>query len=143
MTQLTRPARAAALAVAFLTLALGCSGGRKTALAAVTGKITVDGQPLTSGQVSFVPTSKDVEKSGLSAGTIDSSGNYTIYTDGKAGAPVGTYKITVTPAMMPTADGKPPTMPFNQKYRDIASTTLTKEVIASPEAGRYDLKLDK
>jgi hypothetical protein len=143
MTPFLRPARAVLAVVACLTLALGCSGGKKATLAPVTGTVTVGGQPLTSGQVSFVPTTKDVQAAGLSAGTIDSSGKYTIYTDGKAGAPLGTYKITVTPSMMPTADGKPPTMPFNNKYRDIATTSLTKEVIASPEAGRYDLSLEK
>ena len=141
MTQFLRPA-GTTLVLACLTLALGCSGGKKVTLAPVSGTVTVAGQPATSGQVSFLPTSKDAEKAGLSAGTIDSSGKYTIYTDGKPGAPLGTYKVTVTPSMVPV-DGKMPKAAFNTKYQNPNSTTLQFEVIASPDASRYDLKLDK
>jgi hypothetical protein len=142
MIQLHRATRAA-LFLSCLALALGCSGGKGVTLAPVSGTVTVDGQPVTSGQVTFIrTTTKDEEKSGLSAGTIDSGGKYTIFTDGKAGVPPGTYKITVTPSMVPV-DGKAPTANFNAKYRDPSATPLQKEVVASPEAGRYDLKLEK
>lgn len=141
MKQMSRSVRPL-LALACLTLALGCSGGKKLNLAPVSGTVTVGGQPLTAGQVSFLPATKDQEGT-LSAGTIGSDGKYTIFTGGKSGAPLGKYKVTVTPSMMPSADGKAPTFAFNQKYRDAKTTTLLFEVVEKPDAGRYDLKLDK
>jgi hypothetical protein len=132
----------ATLVLSCLTLAPGCSGAKKLNLAPVSGTVKVGGVPLTSGQISFLPTSKEQEGT-LAAGTIGADGTFTISTGGKSGAPLGTYKITITPSMVPTGDGKPPTASFNVKYQSIASTPLTKEVIATPEAGRYDFNLDK
>jgi hypothetical protein len=124
-------------------LAQGCSS-KKASLAPVSGKVTVDGQPVTSGQVSFFPAEKkeDAAKTGLAAGNIESDGTYTISTDGKKGAPLGKYKVSVTPSMMPTGD-KAPTTPFNQQYKNADQSGLTVEVVADPEPGRYDLKLTK
>jgi len=142
MTQFLRLA-CTTLVLTSLILTPGCSGGKSVTMAPVSGMVTVDGQPVTSGQVAFLPTGKDAEKAGLSAGTIDSSGKYTISTDGKSGAPLGTYKVTVTPSMVPV-DGKMPVAVFNEKYRTVsAANPLTIEVVANPDAGRYDLKLTK
>lgn len=139
------------LLVAGVLVVSGC--GKKTPpMAPVSGKVTVDGQPVTSGQVSFVP---DVQilgvenpaehaSTGMSAGQI-TNGEYKIYTSGKEGAPLGKYKVTVTPSMVPTspdAKSMPPTG-FSKAYSDARSTPLNMEVIASPEPGRYDLKLKK
>jgi hypothetical protein len=109
----------------------------------VSGQVTVDGQPVTSGQVSFIPTSTDAPAVGPSGGTIDSSGKYTIHTDGRAGAPLGKYKVTVNPSMVPTGDGKMPQAPFNSIYSSPRTTTLEVEVVANPASGAYDLKLKK
>jgi hypothetical protein len=109
----------------------------------VKGKVTVDNKPLTSGQVSFFPETPD-EKSKFAppSGQIDSSGNYELFTEGKAGAPAGKYKVMVTPMMAPDPNAKgPPKMPFNDKYRNAQSSGLHVEVSASAGAGAYDLKL--
>jgi hypothetical protein len=123
----------------------GC-GPKAVSLAPVSGKITVDNQPVTAGQVTLVPlgdTGKMAGKSNLSAGTIDSSGVYTIYTDGRSGAPLGKYKVTVTPSMVPTGAKEAPTTPFNAKYTDVAKTDAQIEVIDNAPPGKYDLKLSK
>jgi hypothetical protein len=111
-------------------------------MAPVSGKVTVDGQALPAGQVSFLPVDA-MTGAGLSAGTIGSNGEYAIYTDGKAGAPLGKYKVTVNPSMVPTGGAGAPTFAFNTNYRDAKSTPLTIEVVNNPEQGRYDLKLTK
>jgi len=112
--------------------------------APVSGKITVDGQPLTEGQVSFLPFDEGIQTGGgTAAGKIDPSGGYKIFTAGKDGAPLGRYKVTVTPSMVPTGDNKMPVTPFNQKYTDYKKTTIVVEVVSNPAPGAYDFKLTK
>jgi hypothetical protein len=109
----------------------------------VSGKVTVDGHPVTDGQVSFIPFDKEQKAGGMCTGKIDVSGGYVLYTDGKDGAPPGRYKVTVTPSMVPTGGNKMPTMPFNIKYSEVAKTDLIVIVSATASPGSYDLKLSK
>jgi len=139
--------------LAAIGLVPGC-GKKMPPLTPVSGKVTVDGQPLTAGQVSLIP---DVglptqEKSegqdstpgiGPSIGQIGSDGTYKVFTSGKEGAPLGKYRVTVTPSMMPSGDKKAPPMNFSRKFGDNRNTPLKFEVVASPAAGAYDLKLNK
>src|SRR5262245_48884505 len=90
-------------------LVAGCGGGPSVANAPVRGKVTVGGEALSGGQVSFFPVAADPNAKGFSAGSIGTGGEYILYTAGKAGAPLGQYKVTVTPPMVPSADGKPAT----------------------------------
>jgi hypothetical protein len=113
-------------------------------LVPVAGKVTLKGQPITAGQVSLIPLSKDEKTAGISSGAIDSDGSYKILTNGKDGAPLGKYRVTVTPPMMPAPEGKKgPMVPFNKAYMNTTNTPLEIEVVASPVAGAYDLKLTK
>lgn len=141
------------LVVVGVGLLPGC-GKKLPPMFPVSGKVTVDGKPLTGGQVTLVPpdlkipsgenSQPDQPSIGTSAGTIDSNGEYKIYTAGKEGAPLGKYKVTVTPTMMPSADPKkPPPSGFNQKFSNVRTTTLQIEVVESPAPGAYDLKLTK
>jgi hypothetical protein len=135
-------------------LASSC-GKQLPPMAEVSGKVTIDGQPVTGGQVTFIPDVPNpndegakgqavAPSAGMSAGQIDSSGQYKIYTAGKAGAPLGKYKVTVTPSMVPTGDAsKAPQTAYNAIFSDANKTPLRKEVVASPSAGAYDLKLTK
>jgi hypothetical protein len=115
------------------------------ALAPVTGKVTVDGHPLTSGQVVLVPEKQEQGKEGaLSAGEIKEDGSYEIYTGGKPGAPLGLAKLSVTPKMVPQEGAKgPPKDMFNPKYRDASRSGLKFTVVEKAAAGTYDLKLSK
>jgi hypothetical protein len=134
-------------------LVLGC-GKKEVSLAPVTGKVTVDGKPLTSGSVSLIadvplgnPGAEEASKMqtlGLSGGEIKSDGTYKIYTGDKEGAPLGKYKVRVVPPLAEPKESKEtPDIGFNKKYTDANNTPLKYEVVSSPEAGRYDLKLTK
>ena len=123
-------------------LAGGCGGPPPVVTVPVSGKVTVDGQPATTGQVSFLNV-EDKTGAGLCAGTIGANGEYQVFTDGKPGAPVGKYKVTVTPSMVPQAGGPPPAPPYNARYSNSQATPLTIEVKSSAAAGAYDLKLTK
>jgi hypothetical protein len=45
--------------------------------------------------------------------------------------------------MVPMAEGKMPTLPFDPKFSDSAKTPLIVEVKANAEPGAYDLRLTK
>ena len=113
-------------------------------IAPVSGKVTVDGQAVTAGQVALIPVDSSTNTGGsVCAGQIDATGTYTIFTAGKEGAPIGKYKATVTVSMVPSGATKMPTAPFNAKYMDQAKSTLLIEVKANAAPGAYDLKLTK
>ena len=122
----------------------------------VTGKVTLDGTPLTIGTVTFYPDeSKGNTVVGTSTGMIQSDGSYKLNYNGKDGAPVGWYKVTVNPIGMPSNMGNAGGMQaqdmskLNQNAAKVnpkflkAETGLTIEVVASPAAGAYDLKVTK
>src|SRR5439155_24541897 len=93
------------LLVCIAVAACGKSAPPLGEMAPVSGKVTVDNQPVTSGQVSFIPFDQGTTTGGsVCAGEIDSTGGYVINTAGKSGAPIGRYKVTVTPSMIPTSD---------------------------------------
>jgi hypothetical protein len=125
-----------------LFLVVGCGGPASVATVPVSGKVTVDGQAVTSGQVSFIAVDEKVG-AGLCTGTISASGEYKISSDGKPGAPLGKYKATVTPLMAAPTGGGAPALPYNAKYSSVKSSPLSIEVVSSPAPGAYDLKLTK
>lgn len=80
-----------ALGCAFcLVAALGCGDGRP-ARVAVSGKVLIDGQPLTQGIVQFVPVGTRP-----SAGKLDQEGKFTLTCfDGDDGIVPGTHKVMI------------------------------------------------
>src|SRR5262245_4070351 len=98
-SDLRRPVRVAALAaLTFVLSATGCNNGVGKTYP-VSGKVTIDGAPLKgkSATVMFVPNRDKGNSTTLEpGGTIDSSGNYTLYTKSERGAPPGWYKVVVT-----------------------------------------------
>ncbi len=83
-----------------------CSGCIKAPydLAAVTGTVTLDGQPFTEGKVMFAPAaSGESAKAGKPAsGKLDSVGKYVLSTYGTDdGAIVGKHWITVIQTVLP------------------------------------------
>jgi hypothetical protein len=134
------------LAVLALLLGLlpgsGCGGGPP--LLPVSGKVTLDGQPLTGGGVTLVPQNADKDsKVPPPVGQIDANGQYVIYTGGRAGAPEGKYKVTVTPPTRVEVSKGVPKLPFPKEYSDGRRTPLVIEVVPSAAAGAYDLKMKK
>jgi hypothetical protein len=161
LSPLVRRSGILALAVVGLA-ALGCgdkSGVGKTE--PVSGKVTLDDKPLTTGSVTYHPDEAKGNKSEFSPnGSIGEDGTYTLSTSTRTGlatgAPPGWYKVTVSTMVpmggmggqpMPQPGGKPPPLPkpipINPKYTDPAHTDLSVEVVESPAAGAYDLKLTK
>jgi hypothetical protein len=80
-----------------LVALVGC-GNKNTALATVSGDVTLNGNPVEGATVAFHSTVEVDGKKGKSyAGLTDSSGHYVIASDGKdPGIPPGLYKVTVT-----------------------------------------------
>lgn len=123
-----------------LTL-LGCGSSGKDKLVPVSGKVTLNGTPLTAGQVAFHPdTAKGNNAKGVPTGTIGADGTYTLSTDGKSGAPAGWYKVTVV-TNFPGVSGEP--VPINARYGNPSGSGLEREVVPSPASGAYDLQVSK
>jgi hypothetical protein len=77
-------------------LSLGC--GKSYPLAPVSGRVTMDGEPLAKAEVRFFPTDdKDLP---FSTGTTDENGNYELYmvteTTTSRGAIIGTHRVTIS-----------------------------------------------
>jgi hypothetical protein len=137
-------------AATFLAAGLICLSGCTTEpplppLFPVKGKVTVDKEAVKGGQVQLVADKPDPEgKTPPSSGQINESGEYEIFTGGKAGAPKGKYKVGVSPPMMPMEGSKAaPKAPYNEKYRTPLNSGLTIDVTESAKEGAYDLKLTK
>jgi hypothetical protein len=129
--------------------AAGC-GKEGPKLFPVEGNVTVGDQPLKMGTerrrgyVELIPdTARGNTTLELPRGYIDTEGRYRISTNQKPGAPPGWYKVRVDAADQPDPNNA---YRFEflvpQRYIDGGSTTLTFEVVESPAAGAYDLRLD-
>ena len=134
-------------------LAAGCGDAGVGKTYAVSGKVTLDGQPLVakSAIVSFKPIAAKGNTTPFEpAANVDSSGNYILYTNTQRGAPPGWYKVIVT-AIEPALPAANPNKPLTQrpapkslvpaKYGQERTTPLEIEVVESPSEGTYDLKL--
>ena len=79
------------LSVWFLALTIaGCGGGDSLNRGSVSGKVTLDGQPVETGSISFLPT--DGTQGPMAAGQI-SKGQYSIAA--KVGPVVGKYSVQI------------------------------------------------
>jgi hypothetical protein len=125
---------------------LGGCGESSSNLLPVSGKVTVDGQPLTTGSVSFRPE-KGSASSQEPGGEIDEDGTYRLFTAGKEGAPPGRYRVLVVAVDPNDLKKKFPygkrTSFVNAKYSNPKTTDLLVEVTAASKPGAYDLKLTK
>ena len=126
-----------------LFLAAGCNKEQGEKLLNVSGKLTtVDGRPVTTGNVTFYPDTSKANSTGHQPmGVLDAEGNYELSVPGsKKGAPAGWYKVVVY-AVDDPQPGKPNKYLVNKDYADVTTTPLKIEVIENPEPGRYDFKL--
>jgi len=85
----------------------GCGSGGK---ARVTGKVTVNGKPVTGGLVSFAPIATDKKEPGKpAAGEVQQDGSYTLGTESKNdGAVPGKHSVRYTPPSIPYPEGRDP-----------------------------------
>jgi hypothetical protein len=131
-------------------LAAGCSDKIGQTLP-VRGKITFNNAPLTekSTRILFKPDrSRDNQTPFEPVGTVDDSGNYTVSTKGKSGAPPGWYKVVVSALRSAPEHAKGPQAKrpvaeslLPAKYGIDQNTPLQIEVTEDPAPGAYDLKL--
>jgi hypothetical protein len=91
---------------------LGCSGPNA---ASVSGSVTLDGQPLTTGMVGFYP---DGGESAPANGQIDASGNYSLSTGTAVGLAPGKYIAIVVAT-------KDPPQPYDKTGAEIPPIPIT------------------
>ena len=125
----------------------GCSLGAPPKPIPVTGRVAVNGKPLTKGLISFVPLAGESDEARPSTSVIQPDGTYktSSFKDGD-GLPAGRYKIVVTSdAQSLTAEemaaGKKPVSMIPQIYTNSLTTPLTLEVIDDGTPIEHDVDL--
>ena len=112
-------------------------------MASVEGIVRLDGKPLTSGTVRFIPAAGRA-----ATGTIQSDGTFTLGTFGQSdGALIGTHQVAVI-AYEAADDGRPayevrtttskPLVP--QRYMAVGTSGLTFEVKPGENQADFNLK---
>ncbi|MBX6314854.1 MAG: hypothetical protein IRY99_18335 [Isosphaeraceae bacterium] len=125
------PCRGLAFAVLVALAVAGCGGSSSDSLPRepVSGKVTLDGQPLAEGTIQFLPASEGQGMATASGGMIK-DGSYSVPRD--TGPVPGTYKVMIFSSGGGKAEaepGKGVTLPkelIPPQYN--AQTTLTAEV---------------
>jgi hypothetical protein len=127
------------LLAVILACTVGCFGRSEVPLYPVQGQVTVEKVPLTSGIVGLVPDADHGNTSRMHTwGTLDDKGTYSVFTEGRPGAPVGAYKVIVILNTPP----EEPNVPLpNAKYKTAETTDERLDVMETPSPGAYDLHL--
>lgn len=141
----------------FMPFACGClllAGCNRSALHSVEGVVLLDGQPLPSASIQFIPqgTGQDA------TGATDDQGRFVMSTnDPRDGVAAGKYKVVITPRQTATppqqfasadeamrAAAAPRPMPaasnFPQQYTRADQTPLTQEVPVKERKVTIELK---
>ncbi len=93
------------LACGLIAMGVGCGAMGGAEVAEVTGKITLDDQPLSDVEVAFAPASGGT----TSIGYTDEAGTYAlVYNAERDGAEVGEHTIRVTRVQPEEQDGEKP-----------------------------------
>jgi hypothetical protein len=125
-----------AVCVVGLLLLAGCGSSAAT----VSGKVTLDGKPLTKGSIAFYGGGA----AALATGSIDSSGNYTLLTGTERGLTPGSYQVTIVAndIIEPTNELTPlmPKLITPAKYSNATTSGLTAEVKAGSNTYNFDLQ---
>lgn len=125
------------LGLAFTTLltCLGCSDSRP-ARVTVSGKVLIDGEPLSQGNIKFVP-----EGARPSAGTIAEDGRFTLTCyDGNDGVVPGTHRVQISASQI--LDENKIKWWAPKKYCDFRKSGLTFEITEPTEELIIELTWD-
>ncbi len=108
---------------------LPCMVGCRPTMQKITGKVSVDGEPLTSGSVAFYPTAGGTSRSV----PLSSDGTFLLSsTDPQGGLATGEYKVVIA---TDAVEGNPqPAVP--NEYRDVATTPL-KQLVRRTNSPQY------
>lgn len=128
----------------FALLALtGCGG---PTLYPVSGKVLVDGEPLTQGFVVFHPDDdRSIAGADLPRGEVNKEGIYSLRSGDRVGAPPGKYRVVIVAQDMNSRapDARSAVHPepkplINRLYFDAEKTPLRAEVTPKASPGEYD-----
>ena len=133
-----------AFALCLCTLFAGCHSNGEL-LIPVEGVVTLDGQPLTSGAISFRPTQGNLTLH-HPTGSIEPNGRFQLYVGSRAGAPPGFYKVVIF-ANEEQADerGVHPGMPktlIDRRYNAPQTTPLSAEIAPQMQSASFDFDLE-
>ncbi|WP_435005345.1 hypothetical protein P12x_003242 [Tundrisphaera lichenicola] len=134
------------LGIALLSIlsASGC-GSDGPVMGRVSGTVTVEGEPLKKGTVTFIATDSQRPNA---TGAIDSNGYYSLQTTEPGdGAVVGSYKVAISDVDSSALNTAMPGMPapvaksaISKTYLDANSSGLTAEVESGSQTKDFDLK---
>jgi hypothetical protein len=140
-----------ALAVCAGILTAGCKGKPEEKFVSVEGQVLVDGKPLTTGFIGFIPDEeRGTKHPEYSLCEISPDGKFKLATNDKSGVRPGWYKVVVWASSEPLpqrtafdANGQPVAIPWlvAPKYTTKETTDLFVEVVEKPAAGAYVFNL--
>lgn len=124
----------AAILLPFCLLLVSCGGSEPAGT--VSGKVTLNDEPVTAGQVGFIST----ETGEGATAEIQPDGSFQLGTP----LPPGTYTVTVVPPPPPppteaTMNDPPPVSSLPQKYRSSETSDLKFEIAEGSNS--FDVKL--
>jgi hypothetical protein len=121
-----------ALLTAAAIVVLGC-GDKRPARVPVSGQVLIDGQPLTSGNIKFVP-----EGARASAGKLDAQGRFTLTCyDGEDGVVPGRHRAQISAMEVISASKVKWLAP--PKYADFRTSGLEFEITEPTEDMKVNL----
>ncbi|MFZ5832236.1 MAG: carboxypeptidase regulatory-like domain-containing protein [Planctomycetota bacterium] len=125
------------LLASLLLFLVGCGPGGPE-LADVTGKVTLDGNPLPSARVEFSPVDEGLSSS---SAITDSSGNYVLgFSRDRKGAMPGKYRVQITTYRNETdSSGKTVTLPERVPPMYNSQTELEREVVSGKNEFNFPL----
>jgi hypothetical protein len=115
----------------------------------VSGTVTLDGQPVNGGVLTFSPDTAKGNAANINCTSPVRQGRYELETvgitrsDSGSGVPPGWYKVTYNVLDLRTKKRRQAPVEFNDKYRRAETTPLLVEVKDNPDPGAYDFKLTK
>jgi len=125
---------------------VGCSGSDGPQVAPVEGTVTWQGKPLADAGVAFTP-----EKGPVAIGRTDESGQFSLSTQGRDGAVVGSHRVTIE-AFQPPPPGKEavsaegevliaPVSRIPSKYGILTKSGLEARVTANDSENSFEFEL--
>ncbi len=136
------------LIIIFGSLVCGCGGvSDAPKLATVEGIVIWKGLPLAEAGVAFTP-----ESGPIATGTTDVTGRFTLMTQGREGAPIGSHRVTIQayeapPAGKPPVDanGEPTYTPVSKipsKYSSLDQSGLEAQVTSNGKENTFQFDLN-
>lgn len=125
---------------------VGCGGVKRLP---VSGTVTLDGQPLNGGFLTFCPDTAKGNTAQISCTGPVKEGRYELQTVGITrsksgpGVPPGWYKVILNTPDRGTRKRPQAPIEVNVIYKSIEKTPLEVEVKENPEPGVYDFKMTK